>query len=241
MSSWSRNTARAAARSASTCAVAPNWKSINARARSARAARVTSLASPAQAKASSSQRLASTAVPASQCGQLAPPAIVNAVSASSVATAHSSAAAQVVLLLGDGGQPRPLLVADEGRRRSRRRGGRSGRPWRRGPAAASPRSASFSRPYWASVWSWVKRTSAAPGSGVDERLVDERVDDVLDVGGRRGARRRTRPGRWPGRSRRGTPRAARTPAARRRTAGRSSSRRRPAASAGAAARYVTRR
>ena len=55
-------------------------------------ARVRSLASPPQAKASSSQRLPSTTVPASQCGQLAPPAIVSAVSASSLATAHSSAA-----------------------------------------------------------------------------------------------------------------------------------------------------
>ena len=47
---------------------------------------------------------------------------------------------------------------------------------------ASPRSVSRSRPYCASVCSWVNRSPPADGNGDHQRLVDERVEVIGDVG-----------------------------------------------------------
>ena len=176
----------------------------------------------------------------SQCGQLAPPAIVSAVSASSVATAHSSAAR---------GCPAP------GRSRSSQ--ARCSSPMYAAAALRAQRGevrrhrvadrfgvaalGQLLRPYCARVCSCVNRTPSPRRHGDDERLVDEGLEMVLDVGCARARRRRRPPRPSPGRSRPGTPTAARTPAARRRTAARSSSRRPPAGSAGAAAPCATRR
>ena len=97
----------------------------------------------AQAKASSSQRLPSTTVPRSQCGQPTPPAIISAVSASSLATAQSSAARRLSCSWS--------IAVSHARCGRRERGGalraqlrRSARPSRRGLRTASPRSVSFS-------------------------------------------------------------------------------------------------
>ena len=122
-------------------------------------------------------------MPVSQCGQLAPPAIVSAVSASSLATAQSSAALRLScswsIAVSHARCRSPVYAAALCAHSSAKCLAIASRM-----RTASPRSVSRSRPYWASVWSWVNRTPVAHRDGDHQRLVDEGVEVVGDVVGR---------------------------------------------------------
>ena len=152
---------RAPPRGPRRCApVAPARKSRSPRPVSA-SARVRSSASPPQANASSSQRWPSTTVPRQPVRPAGAAGDRQRGLGVVVGDRPVERRPEVVVLLVDGRQPRPLPVAGVG-------GGALARTARRSAAAiasrtrtASPRSASCSRPYWASVCSWVKRSAVA--------------------------------------------------------------------------------
>ena len=122
-----------------------------------------------QAKASSSQRRPSTTMPVSQCGQAAPPAIISAVSASSLATAQSSAALRLScswsIAVSHARCWSPVNAAalcEHSRAKCAAIASRM--------RTASPRSVSRSRPYWASVCSWVNRSPPPAGTATTSDL-----------------------------------------------------------------------
>ena len=192
--------------------------------------------SPAQANASSSQRVPSAAVPVSQCDQLEPPAITQRCLGVVVAIAHSSAARRLSCSWVIASQPRALGRARERRLAAPRTAAAKCAAIASRTRLASPRSLSFSWPYCA------QRLQLREADGVADARARRRVTCRRGPGRgrrcrrRRSCRRRRRLRRSRGRIRRGRPRAARRRVARRRTTGRSSSRRRLRASAGAGAR-----
>ena len=90
------------------------------------------------------------------------------------------------MLLVDRRQPRSLAVAGEGGGALRAQLRRSASAIASRMRTASPRSASRSRPYWASVCSWVNRSPSPARHGDHQRLVDEGVEMVGEVGRRDG-------------------------------------------------------